>query len=109
MAVSKQVYTNTLKISILIFWGTIETLYKTPPAENLVVCLDERGSQAVKSYPGKQPTKLFPATDEVVERARQEIDYGRRGKADDVFGAMSPADGKGARCYVCWGHTGQLD
>ncbi len=74
--------------------GAIETLYKTPPAESLVVCLDEMGPQAVKSYPGKRLVKPSPATGEGAERARQEIDYGRRGKAGYVFGAMSPADGK---------------
>ena len=74
--------------------GAIETLYKTPPAESLVVCLDEMGPQAVKSYPGKRLAKPSPATGEGAERARQEIDYGRRGKAGYVFGAMSPADGK---------------
>jgi transposase len=74
--------------------GAIETLYKTPPAESLVVCLDEMRPQAVKSYPGKRLVKPSPATGEVAERARQEIDYGRRGKAGYVFGAMSPADGK---------------
>jgi transposase len=47
------------------------------------------GPQASKSYPGQRVVK--PAAPGA-ERARQEIDYGRRGKGY-VFGAFCPATG----------------
>jgi hypothetical protein len=34
--------------------GAIEQLYTEAPASGLVVCLDEMGSQASKSYPGRR-------------------------------------------------------
>jgi len=58
----------------------------------VTVCLDEMGPDAAKSYPGQglvhQPDGQQPA-----ERARQEIDYGRRGKGY-TFGALKPGDGE---------------
>ena len=48
------------------------------------------GPQAGKSYPGRRLVR--PAGPEA-ERARQEIDYGRRGVAGYVFGALRPASG----------------
>jgi len=48
------------------------------------------GPQASKSYPGRQLVK--PAAPRA-ERAKQEIDYGRRGVAGYVFGALQPATG----------------
>jgi DDE superfamily endonuclease len=48
------------------------------------------GPQAAKSYPGQRLVK--PAGPRA-ERARQEIDYGRRGPAGYVFGALQPASG----------------
>jgi transposase len=48
------------------------------------------GPQASKSYPGQQLVK--PAGPKA-ERAKQEIDYGRRGVAGYVFGALQPATG----------------
>ena len=48
------------------------------------------GPQAAKSYPGQRLVK--PAGPEA-ERARQGIDYGRRGVAGYVFGAFQPATG----------------
>jgi hypothetical protein len=55
-----------------------------------VIRLDEMGPQASKSYPGRRLVR--PAGPEA-ERARQEIDYGRRGTAGYVFGALQPASG----------------
>ena len=49
------------------------------------------GPQASKSYPGQQ---LVRAAGPKPERARQEIDYGRRGIAGYVFGALQPATGE---------------
>ena len=53
-----------------------------------MVCLDEMGPQASKSYPGQQLVRAAEG-----ERATQEIDYGRRGIAGYVFGALLPATG----------------
>jgi transposase len=58
----------------------------------VIVCLDEMGPEAAKSHPGRtlvhQPDGRHPA-----ERARQEADYGRRGKGY-IFGAFCPASGE---------------
>ena len=48
------------------------------------------GPQASKSYPGRSLVK--PAGPRA-ERAKQEIDYGRRDVAGYVFGALQPATG----------------
>ncbi len=48
------------------------------------------GPQASKSYPGRRLVK--PAGPRA-ERAKQEIDYGRRDVAGYVFGALQPASG----------------
>ena len=50
-----------------------------------MVCLDEMGPLSAKSYPGHEVVRLHPAP---AGRARQEIDYGRRGKGY-IFGAFS--------------------
>jgi len=54
-----------------------------------VICLDEMGPTSAKSFPGQQAiaVKTRPA-----ERAKQEIDYGRRGKGY-IFGAFRPTTG----------------
>src|SRR4051812_24706782 len=69
--------------------GVIEQLYTAPPAGSVVVCLDEMGPQAARSFPGQQ--LVTPAAPKA-ERAKQEIDYGRRGSGY-VFGAFQPASG----------------
>jgi hypothetical protein len=48
------------------------------------------GPQAAKSYPGR---RLVRPAGPAAGRARQEIDYGRRGVAGYVFGALQPATG----------------
>lgn len=48
------------------------------------------GPQASKSYPGQQVVK---PTGPRAERAKQEIDYGRRDVAGYVFGALQPVTG----------------
>ncbi len=58
------------------------------------MCLDEMRPQAVKSYPGKQLVYPEAAETKPAGRAKQAIDYGRRGKAGYVFGAMTPTDGE---------------
>jgi transposase len=78
--------------------GVIEALYTAPPQGSVVVCLDELGPQSAKSFPGQQPVHAEPRPDaegqvQPAERAKQEIDYGRRGKGY-IFGAFRPATGE---------------
>ena len=69
--------------------GAIEQLHTAPPQGSTVVCLDGMGPVASKSHPGQRVVRSA-APD--AERARQEVDYGRRGKGY-VFGAFCPATG----------------
>jgi len=57
-----------------------------------VICLDEMGPEAAKSFPGSQLVRPDPPGARRV-RAKQEIDYGRRGSGY-VFGAFRPATGE---------------
>lgn len=67
------------------------TLYTTPPADSVVVCLDQMGPESAKSFPGHRVVRRDP-DGQRRPRARQEIDYGRRGRGY-VFGAFVPATG----------------
>jgi transposase len=60
-----------------------------------VVCLDEMGPQGAKSFPGRQLVRALPDPEgrRPAERARQEVDYGRRGKGY-IFGAFQPGSGE---------------
>src|SRR4029079_15757067 len=80
--------------------GVLESLCTAPPEGGVVVCLDEMGPQSAKSYPGRRVVK--PAGPKA-QRAKQEIDYGRRGKGY-VFGAFRPATGE-AFTAPCTGRT----
>ena len=52
------------------------------------------GPEAAKSFPGRRPVRAVPPrAGQPAERARQEIDYGRRGKGY-IFGAFVPATGE---------------
>src|SRR5262245_29695444 len=56
------------------------------------------GPQAARSYPGRRPIRTAPKAEadggrRPAGRARQEVDYGRRGKGY-VFGAFRPATGE---------------
>ena len=78
--------------------GVIEALYTQPPAGSVVVCLDEMGPESATTFPGQQLVHAAPQRDAEgqshrAERARQEIDYGRRGKGY-IFGAFRPATGE---------------
>jgi transposase len=87
--------------------GVIEALYTAPPEGSVVVCLDEMGPESAKSFPGRQLVPTEPQRDAIptepqqgtkgqnhlAERAKQEIDYGRRGKGS-IFGAFRPATGE---------------
>jgi hypothetical protein len=61
----------------------------------VTVCLDEMGPEGVKSFPGHEVVRTQPdaAAPRPAGRARQEIDYGRRGKGY-IFGAFQPATGE---------------
>lgn len=52
------------------------------------------GPESAKSFPGQQVVRALPSAESTkpVERAKQEVDYGRRGKGY-VFGAFQPATG----------------
>jgi hypothetical protein len=54
-----------------------------------VIDLDELGPESAKSFPGQQAVDV---TARPAQRAKQEIDYGRRGKGY-LFGAFRPATG----------------
>lgn len=71
--------------------GAIVALYTEPPPDSVVVCLDELGPEAAKSFPGQAVVR--PAPEDGAGRAKQEVDYGRRGKGY-VFGAFRPATGE---------------
>jgi hypothetical protein len=58
-----------------------------------VICLDEMGPEAAKSFPGTDIVRAAPAEGRPAGRAKQEVDYGRRGKGY-VFGAFRPATGE---------------
>jgi len=60
----------------------------------MVVCLDELGPETAKSYQGQQVVRTQPTATTPAGRAKQEIDYGRRGNAGYVFGAFQPATGE---------------
>ena len=73
-----------------------------------MICLDEMGPESAKSFPGQQVVRRDPnPTTGAVERAVQEIDYGRRGKGY-VFAAFQPATGaafthaSGGRTIANW-------
>jgi hypothetical protein len=60
-----------------------------------VICLDQMGPESAKSFPGQQLVHTTSAAEQPprAERARQEIDYGRRGKGY-IFGAFRPVTGE---------------
>jgi hypothetical protein len=78
----------------------------TPPADRVVLCLDELGPEHAKSVPGPRLVPR-PARGERRGRAKQEIDDGRRGRGY-VFGAFVPATGEaltapyGRRTTATW-------
>ena len=80
--------------------GIIEQLYTAPPAGSVVLCVDEMGPESAKSFAGHELVRATRAEDRPAERARQEVDYGRRGKGY-VFGAFRPATGEAlTQCYA---------
>lgn len=69
-------------------------LRQHPPASSVILNIDEMGPVAAKSYPGQEAVcvEVRPA-----QRAKQEIDYGRRDKGY-VYGALWETTGQ------CWTH-----
>lgn len=59
-----------------------------------MIDIDEMGPESAKSFPGQRLVHAQPPPNgsRPAERARQEIDYGRRGKGY-IFGAFRPATG----------------
>jgi DDE superfamily endonuclease len=55
--------------------------------------MDQMGPESAKSYRGQELVRADPAENRPAERAKQEVDYGRRGKGY-IFGAFKPADGE---------------
>lgn len=70
--------------------GVIEQLYTDPPEHSVVLCIDEMGPLASRTYEAKQLTKIHgpPAG-----RAKVELDYKHRPKGGFVFGALQPSTG----------------
>jgi transposase len=65
------------------------------------------GPESAKSYPGRAPVRVGP--DPTAGRAKQEIDYGRRGKGY-IFGAFRPAAGEAfTRPYAGRGTASWVD
>ncbi len=60
-----------------------------------MVCLDEMGPEGAKSFAGQRLVRALPDPqgERPAERARQEADYGRRGKGY-IFGAFQPGNGE---------------
>jgi hypothetical protein len=74
--------------------GAIEALRAAPPADSIILDVDERGPVAAKRYPGQRASAVEARP---AQRAKQEIDdgHGRRAKGD-VFGALWETTG------ACW-------
>lgn len=59
-----------------------------------MICLDQLGPLSARSYAGKHLVRACPeAPEQPAQRAKQEVDYGRRGKGY-FFGAFRPATGQ---------------
>jgi transposase len=69
------------------------TLDTPPPPRSVTVCLDQMGPESAKSYRGQELVRADPAENRPAERAKQEVDSGRRGTGD-ICGAFTPADGE---------------
>ena len=74
--------------------GVIERLYTCPPANSVVICIDEMGPLSVRSYPGRE---LVRSRGEggIAGRAKWELQLDRDRKFGGyVFGAFIPATGE---------------
>lgn len=59
-----------------------------------MICLDEMGPESAKSFPGTEVVTTRHSAGRRDPRAKQEIDYGRRGEKGYIFGAFEPKTGK---------------
>jgi transposase len=75
--------------------GVIERRYTDPPEGSVALCLDELGPGSAKGFAGRAPVRAA-AADQPSQRARQEIDYGRRSTTGGVGGA-TPSGRSGRR------------
>ncbi|MDP9458308.1 MAG: hypothetical protein M3Q60_21595, partial [Actinomycetota bacterium] len=73
--------------------GAIERPYASPPANSVVICMDEMGPLSVRPYPG---TELVRAREGGrAGRAKWELELDRDRKFGGyVFGAFIPATGE---------------
>ncbi len=77
--------------------GALERLRKESPSGSAILDIDEMGPVTAKSYPGQQAINV---TVRPAQRAKQEIDYGRRGKGY-VYGALWETTGETwTQCYT---------
>ena len=79
--------------------GAIERLYTQPPEDAVVLCLDEMGPTVPKTFPGHELVHAEPGAEpdgapRPAERARREVETGRRQRGGYVFGAFRPATGE---------------
>ena len=76
--------------------GVLERLRCESPAHSAILDIDAMGPVTAKSYPGQQAINV---TVRPAQRAKQEIDYGRRGKGY-VYGALWETTGETwTQCY----------
>lgn len=81
-------------------WGAIVELYQRPPAESVVLCLDQLGPTAGKKNLGTEVVDAKGKQDKAVQRPKVEVDYEHHGKGY-VFGAFGPATGEAfTACYT---------
>ena len=73
--------------------GAIERLYAPPPADSVVLRVDEMGPLSARSYPGRE---LVPRLEQGrAGRAKQELELDRnRRMGGYVFGAFRPTTGE---------------
>jgi hypothetical protein len=95
--------------------GAIERLYTQPPEDAVVLCLDEMGPTVPKTFPGQEPVRAEPGvepdgTPRPAERAKREVETGRRQRGGYVYGAFRPATGEAfTRCYEKRDGAGWVD
>lgn len=74
--------------------GHRNPLHCPPPANSVVVCIDEMGPLSTRSHPGQELVATQPTESKPAGRAKQEVDCGRTQREGYVFGAFQPASGE---------------
>jgi hypothetical protein len=73
--------------------GIIERLYASPPANSVVICIDEMGPLSVRSYPGRE--LVHAREGDLAGRAKWELQLDRDRKFGGyVFGSFVPTTGE---------------